>query len=120
MTNSALAHVQEAAVRLRLYIVMRSDLKMGRGKEIAQAIHAFRSMDPDARHEVYDGTAVIGVRANSADELEAIIDEAHQRGQPWGTFLDAGLSHNAPGTRTCAAIGPISDPGPLLAAAKIY
>jgi peptidyl-tRNA hydrolase len=110
----------EAAARRRLYIVMRADLKMSRGKEIAQAIHAFRSMDHDARHNVYDGTAVIGVRVNSAEELEAIIDEAHYAQQPWGTFLDAGLTHNAPDTRTCAAIGPVATPGPLLAAARLY
>jgi peptidyl-tRNA hydrolase len=104
----------------KLYIVMRSDLRMGRGKEIAQAIHAFRSMDPEARHNVYDGTAVIGVRADSEEGLDAIVSEARHRGQRVGTFLDAGLTHNAPGTRTCAAIGPIAEPGPLLAAARLY
>lgn len=104
----------------RLYIVMRADLKMGRGKEIAQAIHAFRSMDPTARHNVYDGTAVIGVRANGDEELDAIVVEARLRGERVGTVLDAGLTHNAPGTRTCAAIGPTINPGPLLRAARLY
>lgn len=105
---------------MKLYIVMRSDLKMSRGKEIAQAIHAFRSMDPDARHDVYDGTAVIGLRVPGAAELEAIIDEARAAGQHCGSFLDAGLTHNPPNTRTCAAIGPVTEPGPLLAAARLY
>jgi peptidyl-tRNA hydrolase len=104
----------------KLYIVMRADLKMGRGKEIAQAIHAFRSVDPEARHNVYDGTAVIGVRADSEEELDAIVAEARQLGHPVGTFLDAGLSHNPPGTRTCAAIGPVEFAGKLLVGARLY
>lgn len=121
-TTAGDARVEARSERMpRLYLVMRADLKMGRGKEIAQAIHAFRAlMGDEARHNVYDGTAVIGVRADSGEELEAIINEAHYAEQPWGTFLDAGLTHNAPGTRTCAAIGPITDPGPLLAAARLY
>lgn len=102
----------------RLYIAMRSDLGMGRGKEIGQAIHAYRSLglagwSPDM--------AVICVRANSEAELVDLIAEALGTHQPVASVRDAGRTHNEPGTLTCAAIGPIhGERGPLLAAARLY
>lgn len=114
----------------KLYIVMRSDLKMGRGKEIAQAIHAFRFMPirtaeigsdgrtfiTSAAHEM----AVICVRADSEAVLREIIAEEALNGSAVSPIHDAGRTHNEPGTLTCAAIGPLRECGPLLRAARLY
>ena len=113
----------------KLYIVMRSDLKMSRGKEIAQAIHAFRFM-PIRAAEIgpYGRTfstsahemAVICVRADSETALREIIAETVLNGDPVSPVHDAGHTHNAPGTLTCAALGPMMRCGPLLSAARLY
>lgn len=108
----------------KLYLVVRSDLKMGRGKEIAQAVHAFRFMSPQAVQAMEIGTPVIGVRADCEFELLAIMGEVAAVGGWVSPVRDAGHTHNAPGTLTCAAIGPISTADkaecPYLLAARLY
>ena len=105
----------------RLYIVMRADLKMGRGKEIAQAIHAFRFIGPIPRRAIQPETPIICVRADDEAHLRAILAQAIECGHTISTVHDAGLTHNEPGTLTCAAIGPVGgDSPPLLAQAKVY
>ena len=53
--------------------------------------------------------------------LRAIISDAVEHARYVSTVHDAGLTHNAPGKLTCAAIGPIVGVSPpLLAAAKVY
>lgn len=108
----------------KLYLVVRADLKMGRGKEIAQAIHAFRSMSPKALHAMNNHTPVIGIRADSELELLEIMDEVAAIGGSISPVRDAGRTHKAPGTLTCAAIGPISAVDkarcPRLSRARVY
>lgn len=105
----------------RLYIVVRADLRMGRGKEIAQAIHAFRFMEPVAAGQLRPSSPIICVRAADEAALREIIAEAVRRADFVSTVHDAGLTHNEPGTLTCVAIGPLSgESGSLLAAAKLY
>jgi peptidyl-tRNA hydrolase len=110
------AELERLAAKQRLYIVMRSDLKMGRGKEIAQAIHAFRY---HGDLPLKDDTTVICVRADSLEAFDALMLEAVNTKAPVKIVHDAGRTHNPPGTVTCAAIWTAA-PGPLLSAARLY
>ena len=110
-------------------IVMRKDLKMRRGKEIAQAAHAslkiffdrMSRMFPNAKghggykismtpsmEEWKDGHFTkICVYVNSDEELLEIVKQAEEAGLPVALITDRGLTEfNGVHTNTCCAIGP--------------
>lgn len=94
---------------------------MSRGKEIGQAVHAFRFIEPVPLRLVCGETPIVCVRADSELALREIIAEAILNGAHVSTVHDAGHTHNPPGTLTCAAIGPVlGERGPLLTAARLY
>jgi len=102
---------------------MRHDLKMRRGKQIAQGAHASmafltrrlqnsRSMrldefSPNAQAWIAGSFAKVCVRCNSEEELMAIHDKAIELGLEVHLITDIGRTefHGQP-TRTCLAIGP--------------
>lgn len=86
---------------LAIYIVMRRDLMMPRGKEIAQACHAVIAL----RGVI--GIAIIGVRAESEEHLHAVVDAAKAVGVRTAIVTDAGRTVFNEPTVTCAAIGPV-------------
>ena len=109
-------------------IVMRRDLGMRRGKEIAQGSHASiafitrRLRFSDNKDGVYsaqgvfteeeniwmkEGFTKICVRVESEEELLAIKEQAHKSGLSVHIITDAGHTefHGVP-TNTCLAIGP--------------
>ena len=95
-------------------IVMRSDLKMGKGKIAAQAGHAAVSAAEEARKHYQnwwktwldEGQCKIAVRGNGEKELLSLEEEARKRGLPYALITDRGLTQLEPGTVTCLAIGP--------------
>ena len=95
-------------------IVMRSDLKMGKGKIAAQAGHAAVSAAEEARRHfqnwwktwLEEGQCKIAVRASSEKELRGLEEEAREQGLPHALISDRGLTQLEPGTVTCLAIGP--------------
>ncbi|XZE56850.1 aminoacyl-tRNA hydrolase [Planctomycetaceae bacterium SH139] len=104
-------------------IVMRHDLKMRRGKQIAQGAHASMAfltrrlqskasicMDDFSSNErawISGSFAKVCVRCNSEDELMAVHDKAIEIGLEVHLITDSGRTefHGQP-TRTCLAIGP--------------
>ena len=100
-------------------IVMRRDLGMRRGKEIAQGAHASmiwlsrRILAPgyafsEAERTWLEGAfAKICVRVDSEDELFAIVRTAQESGVMVHVCVDAGRTefHGVP-TPTCCAVGP--------------
>lgn len=101
-------------------IVMRRDLKMRRGKEIAQGSHASmsfltRRLEKDIvpcwtkpELEWLEGSfAKVCVRANSEEELLEIYEKAKEAGLEVHLITDSGRTefHGVP-TNTCLAIGP--------------
>ena len=116
-------------------IVMRTDLRMRKGKMIAQGAHASLKvfldraqlcfMPEDIGHPdrirkqlVYDKTGPwhtwiegqftkICLQVNNEQELVDLMDLAGQAGIPCSMIIDSGKTefHNVP-TRTCIAIGP--------------
>ena len=100
-------------------IVMRRDLGMRRGKEIAQGSHAsmiwlaLRIRQPgytftEAERRWLDGTFTkVCVRVDSEEELLAVVQRAQEAGVLVYLCVDAGMTefHGVP-TPTCCAVGP--------------
>jgi len=95
-------------------IVMRSDLKMGKGKIAAQAGHAAVSATEEARKRFQkwwkswldEGQCKIAVKVKSEEELLKLEAEAKEFELPCALISDRGLTQLEPGTITCLAIGP--------------
>ncbi len=100
-------------------IVMRRDLGMRRGKEIAQGSHAsmiwlaLRIRQPgyafnDAESQWLNGSFTkVCVRADSEEELLGVVQKAREAGVMAYVCVDAGRTefHGVP-TPTCCAVGP--------------
>jgi peptidyl-tRNA hydrolase, PTH2 family len=100
-------------------IVMRRDLGMRRGKEIAQGSHAsmiwlaLRIRQPgytftDAERRWLDGSITkVCVRVDTEEELLAVVQKAREAGVMVYLCVDAGRTefHGVP-TPTCCAVGP--------------
>lgn len=109
--------------RIKQVIVMRHDLKMRRGKQIAQGAHASmsflcRRLHDSASVSMNDFSEVqrawltgafakVCCRVNSEEELLQIRDQALADGLEVHLITDSGKTefHGQP-TRTCLAIGP--------------
>ena len=109
--------------QIKQVIVMRHDLKMRRGKQIAQGSHASMSficrrlqMNGSVSLEDFNEVqrtwltgafAKICCRVNSEEELMNIHDKAIEAGLEVHLITDSGKTefHGQP-TRTCLAIGP--------------
>ena len=103
-------------------IVIRRDLRMGRGKAAAQAAHA----SCEAVFQVLDsgntewkrwllewrrtGQEKVILRVDSEQELLEVHSKARQLGLPTSLIADAGRTQLPPGTLTAAAVGPAPEP----------
>lgn len=84
-----------------VYVAVRRDLKMRRGKEIAQGIHAVGALGyapgcPVVVCQVVDGIALSGLATLASNE-----------GVPYAVTRDAGRTEVPSGTATAIAIGPV-------------
>ena len=109
--------------RIKQVIVMRHDLKMRRGKQIAQGAHASMSflcrrlqeagsvsldgLTDTQRAWLTGAFAKVCCRVDSEEELMQIHDKALEAGLEVHLITDSGRTefHGQP-TRTCLAIGP--------------
>lgn len=94
-------------------IVLRTDLGMRRGKEIAQGAHAslkviLENLDhPDVQAWLSSSFAKIALGIDSEEALLALVDKARTAGIVTATIIDAGRTEfNGRPTLTAAAIGP--------------
>jgi PTH2 family peptidyl-tRNA hydrolase len=94
---------------------MRKDLKMPRGKEIAQGAHASMKAtllhleDPRVKEWLAGKFTKIAVGVNSEAELLEVYSKAHAAGLIAELVTDAGLTvFNGVPTNTCIAVGPAS------------
>ncbi len=100
--------------RYKQVIVMRTDLKMSRGKIAAQAGHAAVSAAEEARKRYSDwwkawmaeGQCKIAVKAESEQELLELEEKAKRSKLPTALIIDRGLTELPPDTITCLGIGP--------------
>ncbi len=95
-------------------IVLRTDIKMSKGKMAAQAGHAAVSAAEYARKNrpewwnpwIREGQCKIAVKVASEQELLEIERKARNEGLPVALIVDRGLTELPPETTTCLGIGP--------------
>jgi PTH2 family peptidyl-tRNA hydrolase len=98
-------------------IVIRADLKMGRGKIAAQSSHA--SLDayekvqknyPDiAKDWKFTGMKKVVLKVQSEEELLEYFQRGKDAGIPCSLIRDAGHTQLEPGTLTCFGAGPFDE-----------
>lgn len=97
---------------MKLALVVRTDLDMGRGKIAAQAAHAavaatLASLGGAVFYGWLDaGQPKVVLKATGAAQLDDVIGRARSAGLPVQLVHDSGRTQVAPGTLTCCAIGP--------------
>ncbi|MGI9006988.1 MAG: peptidyl-tRNA hydrolase Pth2 [Streptosporangiaceae bacterium] len=97
---------------VKLVLVVRTDLDMGRGKIAAQVAHAAVAAalaglgTPRLRRWLADGQPKVVLRAGGEDELTTLAERAVAAGLAVDVVRDAGRTQVLAGTVTCCAIGP--------------
>jgi PTH2 family peptidyl-tRNA hydrolase len=99
---------------IKQVIVIRNDLKMGKGKIAAQASHASVLAVLEAmKHNknwydrwMREGMGKIVVKVNSEEELNLIFQKGSKDKLPRSLINDAGHTQLDPGTATAVALGP--------------
>lgn len=95
-------------------LVVRMDLKMGRGKIAVQCAHAAigaaretRAVHPDWwKTWIEEGQAKIALKIPDLETMNILIKEAGTRGIPYYVVEDRGLTQVPPGSITCLGLGP--------------
>jgi len=97
-----------------MVIILRTDLKMSKGKIAAQAGHAAVSAAEEARKKypewlkkwIAEGQCKIAVKTRSVEGLLELEREAKELELPFALISDRGLTELPLGTITCLGIGP--------------
>jgi PTH2 family peptidyl-tRNA hydrolase len=100
--------------RYKQAIVIRTDLKMGKGKIAAQASHAAVSAAEEARKHraewweawLNEGQRKVVVKVKDEVELLQLKLHAERMRLPHALIYDRGLTQLPPDTLTCLGIGP--------------
>jgi PTH2 family peptidyl-tRNA hydrolase len=100
--------------RYKQVIVLRSDLKISKGKLMAQSGHAAVSAAEESRKRhrdwwkewIREGQCKIAVKVKNEEELLELEKQADKRALPYALIVDRGLTEIPPGTKTCLGIGP--------------
>lgn len=92
-------------------ILIRNDLKMGKGKIATQVAHAsleaYKKADKDVVEKWEEGgSKKIVLKANSLNELLEFKKRAGQLKIPQALIKDAGLTQLKESTITCLGLGP--------------
>ena len=98
----------------KMVIVVRTDIKMSKGKMAAQAGHAAVSASDYAHKNrpewwkpwIMEGQCKIAVKVNSEQEILELERKARNAGLPATLIVDRGLTEIPPNTITCLGIGP--------------
>ena len=95
-------------------IIVRTDLKLSKGKLCGQVAHAAVCAADETRKRnqgwwkkwLSDGQRKVIVKVNSLDELYELKNKAEELQLPVATIEDRGLTEIPPGTVTCIGVGP--------------
>jgi PTH2 family peptidyl-tRNA hydrolase len=107
--------IQQKLSQFKQVIVVRADLKMGKGKIAVQVAHAAISSAEETRRShpawlknwLSESQAKICVKVENEKELWLIKSKLDDAGLPNYIIQDAGLTQLEPGTTTCLGIGPV-------------
>lgn len=99
---------------MKQVIVMRTDLKMGKGKIAAQACHASlnaykNSNKINVRKWELEGQKKVVVKVSSEEELLDLYMQVKPMQIPYALITDAGHTQIDPNTKTCLGLGPADD-----------
>ncbi len=99
---------------MKQVIIVRNDLKMGKGKIAAQACHgaigAYKKTDSQKIKKWEEtGSAKIVCKVNSLEELLELKKSAIQNKIPYYLVIDAGKTQIPSSTTTVLALGPEED-----------
>lgn len=108
------ASIMGESGEFKMVIVVRSDLKMGKGKVAAQCSHAAVSAykqvqrrNPELLKQwEYCGQPKVVLKAQDEESLIELLGEAKGLGLTVSLIQDAGRTQIAPGSRTVLGIGP--------------
>ncbi|NWH72769.1 PTH2 hydrolase, partial [Piaya cayana] len=108
------AEVMGESGEFKMVLVVRNDLKMGKGKVAAQCSHAAVSAykqvqrrNPDLLKQwEYCGQPKVVLKAPDEETLIQLLADAKQLGLTVSLIQDAGRTQIAPGSRTVLGIGP--------------
>jgi len=100
--------------KFKQVLVVRSDLKMSKGKTAVQVAHASLLAADEARRRwrrwwkgwIGEGQRKVVVKVSSLEELLRLKKEADLIGLPTSMVEDKGLTEVPPGTVTSIGIGP--------------
>jgi len=95
-------------------IIIRKDLKMGKGKIAAQASHAsigafLKARKSERETWLKGGMKKVVLKVNDLKELKKVHKLAKTNKLPCDLIKDAGLTQIKPRTTTALGIGPASD-----------
>jgi PTH2 family peptidyl-tRNA hydrolase len=99
-------------VTVKLVVVVRTDLGMGRGKIAAQVAHAAVAATlaslgtTDFTAWLAEGQPKVVLKVGTAGQLEDVVRQARAGGLPVEVISDAGRTQVTQGTLTCCALGP--------------
>jgi peptidyl-tRNA hydrolase, PTH2 family len=97
---------------IKLIMVVRTDLGIGRGKLAAQVAHAAVAATlaglggPDLAQWLREGQPKVVLKVPGEPDLREVADQARQAGLPVEEICDAGRTQVSAGTLTCCAVGP--------------
>ena len=105
---------------LKQVLLIRTDVKMSKGKIAAQAAHASVDATLGANKKLVknwrsQGMKKIALKVESLEELTTMLQKAQDADLITSLIKDAGHTEVDPGTTTCGAIGP----GPQIQIDKI-
>jgi len=106
--------VDSSAFEYKQVIVVRTDIKMSKGKMAAQAGHAAVSASEYARKNrpewwnpwIMEGQCKIAAKVKSEQEILELERKARNAKLPAALIVDRGLTELPPETTTCLGIGP--------------
>lgn len=95
-------------------IIVRADLKIGKGKLIAQASHAAIGAMKLVDEEIIKkwenkGSKKVVLKAKDVKELKQIMSELKKNKIPLFLVRDAGLTQLKKGTITALGVGPVEE-----------
>ncbi|TRY97165.1 hypothetical protein DNTS_020327 [Danionella cerebrum] len=108
------ANMMGESGEFKMVLVVRNDLKMGKGKVAAQCSHAavssYKQMlrrNPELLKQwEYCGQPKVVLKAPDEDCLLELLAHAKEVGLPISLIQDAGRTQIAPGSRTVLGVGP--------------